>query len=89
MKFKPPRKKLTQDEIRDRLSNAYQSRCNYVEHIQTIRREGLMPLIAVLCHTTEEDEIRMCQERIAYLDEAIAWCKSQLTEKVTIIDFMG
>lgn len=88
MKFRPPRKKLNDEEIRKRLRNAYQSRGNYIEHIQTIRREGLMPLIAVLCHTTAEEDIKMCQEQIAYLDEAIAWYKSQLTEKVTITDFI-
>lgn len=89
MKFRPPRKTLTQDEIRNRLRNAYQSRGNYVEHINTIHTQGLMPLIAVLCHTTPEKELRDCHERITYLDEAIAWYKTQLTEEVTITDFLG
>lgn len=89
MKFRPPRKKLSEEEIRDRLRNIYQSRGNYVEHIHTIRTQGLMPLIAVVCHTTVEEEIKMCQEQIAYFDEAIAWYKTQLKENVCITDFLG
>ena len=88
MKFNPPRKQLTDEEIKSRLAKLYQSRCIYMEHIQSIRMQGLMPLIAVLCHTTAEKEIKMCKEKIAYFDEAINWYKSQLKEKVSINNFI-
>lgn len=88
-KFRPPRKKLTEEDIKSRLRNIYQSRGNYVEHIQTIRSQGLHPLIATLCHTTAENDIKMCQEQIAYFDEAIAWYKAQLKENISITDLLG
>lgn len=88
-KFRPPRKKPSEEDIKNRLRQLYQSRGNYIEHIHTIRTQGLMPLIATLCYTTAEDEIKMCQERIAYLDEAIAWYKTQLPYEVSIINFLG
>lgn len=89
MKYRPPRKNLSEAEIRSRLAKAYCSRLNYIEHLQTIYSGNVTPLILALCHTTIEDEISACKERIAYFDDAIKDLKSRLNHDVSIYNFIG
>lgn len=87
MKFRKPRKKPTKEEAKDRIEKLKQSASVNVEFIISAKNNYVTPLILALCGanepTTLEREVEKARDKIAWIDEAIAYYKTILQEDET------
>lgn len=87
--YRPIRRKLSEDEARNLLAQAYIQRQNCMEELWFIEHKGVSPLISALCHQTPQQMSEQAQAQIEWLDKRIEDLHPFLSRKITIDELLG
>lgn len=87
--YRPIRRKLSEDEARNLLVQAYSQRQNCVEEIWFAKHMGVDPLICALCQQTPQDVVEQSTAQIEWIDRRIEDLQRFFSSKVSINDLLG